>query len=124
MTEHSDIEREERFEWLRKQSEPMDDETIELLLLDLEQHLFKCNRICNALLNRPKGLHEGIIQSLGNIKSELSAIRWYREQKNAEKLGLGEIIHHAHTLAQHHFEDGDDLGDTARRLLLLLSDAP
>lgn len=125
MTDMQD--REAAFELARKQVEPLDEDTVEVLMLELDKLFFRMNRICNTLLNHPKGIHEGALDSIENIKCELSRVKWYRELKNKERLGLGEILSNARLLANFAIgaAEQDSLSAMAAiRLLELLGDGP
>jgi len=110
------------FEWLRQQAEPLDEEVIELMLSELDNTLGRCSRICNLLLNRQRGLQEGVIAALSDIKTSISRIKWYREQRNLERTTLAEILSHASALARASESDAT-LAPTAQRLLTLLANA-
>jgi hypothetical protein len=110
------------FDPLRSQTEPFDEETLELLRLELTSTLGRLNRLCNTLMNRPKGIPEAVLVSIGIIKICVQDIEWYSKYKSSNR-DQTELLELAGDLARVHCEDTDDLGDTARRLQAILPDA-
>lgn len=107
--------------WLRSQSEPLDQDTIELLRLQLEESIGKVNRCANLLLNRSNGLPDAAIMALHQIKSGHATLRWYLDKmpgsvarQQPQELTL---------LVQAHLHDSGPLGDAARKLIDLLPNA-
>lgn len=63
--------------------EPMSDEEIDLLVAQLEIEISKLNRMCNFILNRPRGLNIHALETLHHIKVDLSWLRWHcQTQRN------------------------------------------
>lgn len=61
--------------------EPLDPETVEMLLAELEKILARVNRICNTVLNHPQGIPEAAIDALQMIKLSESHLRWHLEHR-------------------------------------------
>lgn len=57
--------------------EPMTDEEIDLVVLQIESEIAKLNRMCNFVLNRPRGLGVHALQTLHHIKTDLSWLKWH-----------------------------------------------
>ena len=57
--------------------EPMSDEEIDLLVAQLETEINKINRMCNFILNRPRGLNIHALETLHHIKTDLSWLKWH-----------------------------------------------
>lgn len=107
-----------REKWKKRYIEPMDEDTLALLMEELGTTLARVNRLCNMLIMQPKGLGSGCIDAVQDMKSAMSRIRWYLEQR--DKPVIRENIDAIRTLAQHHQEDHDELGEAARKILEVL----
>lgn len=62
---------------LARTLEPMSDEEIDLLVAQLETEINKINRMCNFILNRPRGLNIHALETLHHIKVDLSWLKWH-----------------------------------------------
>lgn len=94
--------------------EPMDEETIELLREELFTGMAKINRICNMILMRPNGLGEGCIDTIQDIKSVMSRLKWYLEHR--ERPIIRKNIDAIRLLVDANIEAEGPLGDAARSL--------
>lgn len=71
---------EEIHERLARPLEPMTDEEIELVVEQLIIEFGKISRMCNHLLNRPRGLSIHALSALDHIKSDISWLKWHCEK--------------------------------------------
>jgi len=71
---------------LARPLEPMSDEEIDLLVAQLETEINKLNRMCNYVLNRPRGLNIHALETLHHIKADLSWLKWHCQ---TQRLGDG-----------------------------------
>jgi hypothetical protein len=67
--------------------EEMSPEEVDLLVEQLHEGISRCNRMCNLLLNRPRGLSVHAIQVLDNLKSDFSWLRWHIENHRLPDAG-------------------------------------
>lgn len=107
-----------RARWRTRYVEPMDEDTLELLKDDLFKTLGRANRLCNLLLMRPKGLGEGCIDAIEDIKCNMSRIEWYLKQR--DKPVIRQNIDAIRLLVEANIEANGPLGDAARTLLPVL----
>lgn len=99
----------------KRYQEPMDEDTIEVLMTDLLTTYGRFSRLCNMLILQPKGLGSGVIDALHDVKCNMSRVKYYMEQRdkpvmrhNADAIRL---------LAEQHKDDTGPVGDAARALL-------
>lgn len=71
-TVQSDIE-----STLARPLEEISHEEIDLLVAQLETEINKINRMCNFILNRPRGLNIHALETLHHIKVDLSWLKWH-----------------------------------------------
>lgn len=107
-----------RERWRKRYTEPLDEDTLELLKEDLSSTLSRVNRLCNMLIMQPHGLGSGCIDAIHDMKSNMSRIKWYLEQR--DKPVIRKNIDDIRQLAECHRDDPSELGESARRLLEVL----
>jgi hypothetical protein len=71
---------EEIHERLVQPLEPLTDEEIDLIVNQLQIECAKINRLANHLLNRPRGISIHALQSLDQLKTSVSWLKWHWEK--------------------------------------------